>query len=44
MIFGDGGRGGGGGGVPLTDTAIFQTVETETPNYPNVNRNRKYSW
>lgn len=30
MIFGDGGRGGGGGdgGVPLTDTVIFQTVES----------------
>lgn len=35
MIFGDGGRGGdGGGGVPLTDTAIFQTVETESPKLP----------
>lgn len=34
-------------GVPLTvipDTVIFQTIETESPNYPNVNRNRKYSW
>lgn len=36
MIFGDGGRGGGGGdgGVPLTDTVIFQTVETESPKLP----------
>lgn len=34
-------------GVPLTviaDTAIFQAVETESRNYLDVNRNRKYPW